>query len=184
MTDPLDSFLEQCCAEIERRASVQASHMPVLAEGAQAFRRALDMATPMDVEPLSQPVVAELQDLAASPLVDGLLPAIDSFPWHKNPVHGDEGTELALGRIEYVRNFGLVNCGLMLIGAGCTYPLHSHPPQELYLPITHDGGWQVGGSTEFRPYGPDELPYNNPHDVHSVRAAEHEPLLAMFVLWP
>lgn len=183
---PLDTFLDRCCLEIERRAALHASDSPALVTGAQAFRHALTAATPVEVEARSQPVVDELRDLAGQPLVDALLPVLDSadsFPWVSYPPLGDDGSQVALGRINHVRDFGEINCGLMLIGAGCTFPLHNHPPQELYLPLTESGEWRVGGSTEFRPYGSDELPYNHPHDTHSVRAGD-EPLLAMFVLWP
>lgn len=182
MTAALDQFLELCCAEIERRASTKTT-APWLSEGAAAFRQALATAVPLEVEQERQPVVDQLREVS-SPLVDALRPAVDAFPWHAKPGHGDGGTELALGRIDQVRDLGMVNCGLMLIGAGCTYPLHDHPPQELYLPLTASGMWRVGGATNFRAYGPDELPYNNPLDVHSVKAAADEPLLAMFVLWP
>lgn len=181
--DALDAFLDQCCSEIERRAVVQASTTPVLAEGARAFRRALPLASRLEAAPGSQPVVQELYALEASPLLAALLPAIDAFPWVQYPPLGDQGNEVALGRINHVRDFGPVTCGLMLIGAGCTFPLHSHPPQELYLPIADGGTWQVGGSTDFRAYGSDELPFNNPHDVHSVKAGSAASL-SMFVLWP
>lgn len=180
---PLDAFLEQCCAEIERRAEVHEATTPVLTAGAQAFRSALADATSIAGPLVTMPVVEQLHTLAPSPLVSALLPALGSFPWAENPALGDNGTQVALGRIDEALDFGDVTCGLMLIGSGCAYPLHHHPPQELYLPIAGNASWRFGGSTEFRHLEVDELPYNNPNDVHSVRAGD-EPLVAMFVLWP
>ena len=82
-----------------------------------------------------------------------------------------------------VRHLGEIQCGVVLMGAGCAYPVHDHPPQELYLPLAGRGRWRYGGASDYRELGPDDLVYNHPNDRHAIIAGDG-PLLALYVLWP
>ena len=175
----LDVFLHDCCAEIERRAAVAEPLPGVLCHGAAAFRNAIDSARPADAPLTVVPALAEVDNIPRAVLG----PAVAQVPWVPTPRLGDDGAQVALGLVDQVRELGEVQCGLMLLGAGAAYPEHSHPPQEIYLPIADGGSWRFGGSSEYRMLGEDELVYNHPGDRHGAIAG-HLPLLALYILWP
>ena len=70
----------------------------------------------------------------------------------------------------------------MYVDQGCTYPLHNHPPQELYLTISGVARWRFGGSEELVKIQPNMTLYNHPSDLHAVEAGD-TPLVALYVLW-
>ena len=184
--NPLDTFLDLACGEMTRRALLQEPTPGVLRQGAEAFRRALATAQVIgDGEPLSTvPALAELSSLPEAELTEAAIAASEHVPWIPTPrLRGDDGASVALGLVDRVRDLGDVQCGLMLLGAGAAYPVHAHPPQEIYLPIAGDGRWRYGGMREYRSVSDDMLVYNNPRDVHSAIAGT-DPLLAMYILWP
>jgi len=180
----LDHFLRSCLAEIERRASLAQDHAPSFAEGVAAFRAALDGAARVRAHvPPPVPATEVLAELPDSPLTRACAAAARAIPWTTSPRLDDGGRDIALGRVDEVLDLGGVNCGTMLVRAGAVYPEHSHPPDELYLPITgHDAEWRFGGRTDYRRLGPDELVYNPPDGVHGT-LAHHEHVLALYVLW-
>lgn len=184
-TTALDAFLDMCCTEVERRAERPVHEADVLRLGARAFRRAITTMTETEQrEPLaSVPVLAALRDMTPSPLADAAIAAASEIPWEAAPQLDDRGQTVGLGRIPQVREFGDLECGLMLIGAGAAYPEHHHAPQEIYLPIAGNGQWRCGGALDYRGLDEHELVYNHPHDIHAVKAG-NEVLLAMFILWP
>ncbi len=182
----LDDFLRACEREIARRLPGQPKQ-DVLAAGHAAFQAALDASEPIDVRRQSIPVAEHLRHGAAAPLLAAAQAAGPELSWVASSRLDDNGTEAGLAPLNDVRDldrsdWGHVQCGLMLLRPNGTYPLHSHPPQELYLPISGYGQWRYGGSTEFCSLAPDALVYNHPNDVHSVVAGE-EPLLALYILW-
>lgn len=178
----LDDFLALCADEIDRRAATARSGRSVFESGARAFRDALDTATPVEHDPTEVPLTACLDELAAALLVPSLLAARDELRWVASPRAADGGRERALAPLNDVLDLGTTTCGLMLVGPGCSYPEHGHPPQEIYLPISGDGLWRFGGDPRYRPLGRDELVYNPPSNTHGAVAGD-DPLLALYVLW-
>ena len=75
-----------------------------------------------------------------------------------------------------------LEAGVMYVDQGCTYPLHNHPPQEMYLTISGSARWRYGGAETLTEVEPDTTLYNHPLDFHTVEAGE-TPLVAMYVLW-
>ncbi len=71
----------------------------------------------------------------------------------------------------------------MLLAPSGAYPEHSHPPQEIYLPIAGGGQWRYGGAERYQLLADDALVYNHPGDRHGALAGD-EPLLALYILWP
>lgn len=178
----LDDFLAACASEIERRLPHATTSAVELREGHAALTAALAHSAPIVAEVTTVPVVACLAQAESSPLVDALHAAADEVPWASSFRLDDDGDTAALAQLHQLRDLGGIACGLMLIAPDGTYPLHSHPPQELYLPIAGGGQWRFGGNDDFRRLGPDELVYNHPNDRHGV-IADATPLVALYVLW-
>lgn len=174
-------FLQLCADEISRRAAL-ATDRPHLSEGAEAFQTALADSSSRSATITTVPVESCLADITPSPLANSLLAANAQIPWEPSQRLDDDGQGVALAVLNRVRDLGHVTCGLMLLGPEHAYPEHSHPPQEIYLPISGDGEWRFGGSEEYRRLDSDELVYNNPGDTHGA-AAGSEPLVALYVLW-
>ena len=72
--------------------------------------------------------------------------------------------------------------GLLYLDPHLAYPEHSHPPPELYLTLSGTASWRYGGCDSYRVVSAGNLLYNNPFDLHGVRA-EDTPLLALYLLW-
>lgn len=182
MTD-LDQFLHLCSREISRRAAASDDLHDQLCEGAQALDAALSQAQARSAELDTVPVVDCLGEATPTPLLLAAQSALPEIRWVASPRMSDGGTRAALAPLNEVRDLPGVVCGLLVIAPGGSYPEHSHPPQELYLPITGSGQWRYGGSTGLRKLDDDQLVYNHPNDIHEVHAGD-TPLLAMYVLWP
>ena len=173
MTSDLDGFLWQCVEEMERRAALATDKREILEQGAAAFRSAMESAAPIDCELSTTPVVEHLP--AGHPA--------RSVPWVPTPrLEADDGTLVALGLVDKVLDLGDLICGLMLLAPGAAYPEHSHPPQEIYLPLTGEGQWRYGGSEEYVGLAPDAVVYNPPGGRHGTIAGT-DPLLALYILW-
>lgn len=179
----LDTFLAGCADEIEARAQLAADHGDPLREGAAAFRKALTAAAAIDRPMTTVPVAATLADAQVTGLGKLAQTADATIPWIASHRMTDGGTEAGLAPLNEVRDFDDLTVGLLLLGPDGEYPKHSHPPQELYLPICGNGQWLFGGATEYRRLGQHELVYNHPNDTHGVLAGA-DPLLALYVLWP
>lgn len=178
----LDDFLRSCEHEIARRLRLAATKQAELSSGHAAFAAALDASQPVEGERSTIPAAEHLAHGSSSELLALAQDAAPELSWVPSIRLDDAGTEAGLAPLNDVRTLPGTQCGLMLLRPHGTYPLHSHPPQELYLPIGGAGQWRFGGSAEFRSLAPDELVYNHPNDVHSVVAGE-EPLLALYILW-
>lgn len=177
----LDKFLDGCCTEIERRAALLNDSSSIFLEGAQVFRNALDAATVVAASPSEVPVAGLLPAVPSSPLVD-LLKASTEIPWAPSPRLDDGGEGIALGLVDRVRDLGEMICGVALVAPGARYPEHSHPPQEIYLPLAGNGSWRFGGSEQYVPLSSDALLYNNPGDRHGTIAGD-ELEVALYILW-
>lgn len=186
MTQPtnetaLDRFLLDCSAQLSRLAARDAQ-TDVFREGARELEAAIAQMVPIAREPSSVPVISTLPVASSDPLLAAALQAITEIPWIPSHRMTDGGTEAALAPLNEVRDLGAVIVGLLALAPGATYPEHSHPPQEIYLPITRGGRWRFGGAETYRALEPDELVYNHPNDRHGI-VADDEPLLALYVLW-
>lgn len=185
----LDRFLAACSAETTRRAEAMISNEIStggrVSEGAAAFAAQIDhaVANPIAREPTTVAVADHVASLEPGGVRGLAADAVAEIPWIASHRMTDGGTEAALAPLNEVRDFGDLTVGLLLLGPGCAYPVHNHPPQELYLPISDDGMWRFGGSDEFVSLPVDYLPYNNPHDVHAIMAGVL-PTLGLYVLWP
>ena len=177
----VDHLLSICAREIERRANGPRG-TDVLREGAAAFSAAVAAGTPIDCSAERRPVVDLIGDLASSPLVDAVKAAAPALHWTVSPRVDDQGELTALAPLNDVWSLAPVTAGLLVLRPGGTYPLHSHPPQELYLPIADGGRWRYGGEDSYREIPEDGLVYNHPHDRHSIVAGSSV-LLAIYVLW-
>ncbi len=104
------------------------------------------------------------------------------LPWVPTHRATDGGTELALAPLDRMLDLGDTIVGLMYVGPNATYPLHQHPPQELYLTIAGHGRWRYGGNEERQAVGPDRTLYNHPGDLHTAEAGAL-PVVALYVLW-
>jgi len=189
-------FLRRC-----QRRLVEVAEDDRAIEGAAALDSAIDRAAgaePADVAaPSWLPVLDSLTALteATAPSDDrptgaasdpsltaeliALAPDLSWVPTHRAT---DGGTELALAPLDRVVELGDTIVGLMYVGPGATYPLHQHPPQELYLTIAGQGRWRYGGNDHFETVGPDRTMYNHPGDLHSAIAGPL-PVVALYVLW-
>jgi len=179
----LDQFIHLCAHEILRRSALADEHALALSEGARALAQAAANSRIRSSLACEAPVVESLDAAASTPLFTAAMAARNELCWMPSPRLDDNGTEAALAPLNKVRDLPGVICGLLAVGPNGVYPEHSHPPQELYLPITGDGEWRYGGDTGVRKLARNALVYNNPDDVHAVYAGG-QPLLAMYVLWP
>ncbi|MFO1175717.1 MAG: dimethylsulfonioproprionate lyase family protein [Paracoccaceae bacterium] len=69
--------------------------------------------------------------------------------------------------------------GLSLIAPGVTYPFHTHPPEEVYLPLSPGEWWNE--DMDWTDPGPRGLIYNRPGIRHAMRAGAG-PFLALWIL--
>lgn len=179
-------FLDRC----HRVMTTLAGDLPATAPergGVQALAAAVGGAAPVEFEPTWVPVLDTIGGLRrqgpAADLVDRFSTLVRDLPWIPTYRAADGGTELALAPLDRALDLGDTTIGLMYIGPGRTYPLHRHPPQELYLTIAGTGRWRYGGRAEPEEVGPSRLLYNHPDDLHTATAHDDHPLLALYVLW-
>ncbi len=69
--------------------------------------------------------------------------------------------------------------GATLMARDIVYPVHDHPPEEIYLALT-EGEWWNSAMDWTRP-GPGGLIYNPPGIAHTMRSGA-KPLLALWLL--
>ncbi len=73
-----------------------------------------------------------------------------------------------------------LSMGFLLLGPGTHYPLHRHPAEEIYIPLSGDGEWQRGEAA-WRREPPGSVIHHPPGIPHATRAGT-TPLLALY-LW-
>jgi quercetin dioxygenase-like cupin family protein len=171
------SFLQHCAGRIRELAPA-----PPAAVGARAFVDALRNARPIEVTPRWLPVLDTIGELEATPLGHRFGEVARLLAWQPTFRTDDGGTRIALAPMEHVVDLGGLTVGLLYVAAGRTYPLHSHPPHELYLTISGTARWRYGGSTEYRSVEAGCVIHNHPNDLHAT-VAGGTPLVALYVLW-
>ena len=187
--DRILQFMNRCAERLVERAAA-ADAPPEAVAGARAFQAAVAASTPLPFEPASVPIVdATLERIDTGPLAAELAAVTPLLPWVPTFRATDGGTEFALALFDKMRDLGGVTAGLMWVGPGCQYPLHHHPPQELYLTLTGRARFRWGGAEELRPVEPDMTLYNHPDDWHTSIAEGTPddggaPFVALYVTWP
>jgi quercetin dioxygenase-like cupin family protein len=175
--EPLRGWLvEAAGAAIDRAACSE------IEEGAATFRRAIEVAAAVPFRSQSLPVLRNLEQVGGSPRAEQFVEFAPHLRWVESHRWDDQGEERALCVLSEAFELPGLEVGIMYVDQGCTYPLHSHPPQELYLIVSGSAHWRYGGSEELVEMAPSSTLYNNPLDLHTVEAGD-TPLVAMYVLW-
>jgi quercetin dioxygenase-like cupin family protein len=175
--DPIDSFLAACA-----RRLTELTTEPPAADGAVAFARAVDQSRPLVFQPGWLPALDTLAEVDDTPLARQFVEVAPLLAWQPTFRTDDRGADIALAPLDEVRHLAGLTVGVMYIRPGCTYPLHSHPPHELYLTLAGNGDWRYGGDDGVRRVPADAVIYNHPGDLHSAVAGD-TPLVALYVLW-
>lgn len=107
----------------------------------------------------------------------------DRLPWKKSRGFDDEAFNAGHANVVLVGTGGLEQRTDFTIGASLAaphtaYPLHDHPPEELYLTLA--GGEFRHGEEDWTPVATGKTFYNTPGIIHSMRALE-TPLLAIWI---
>ncbi|HEX6120528.1 MAG TPA: dimethylsulfonioproprionate lyase family protein [Dongiaceae bacterium] len=129
--------------------------------------------------------------LAASPLSDvaaAIAGAIPLFRWRQNPNYNAANMGAAFmagyGYVEFAGPKDALfhapdlRVGLLLLGPGLHYPLHAHPAEEIYHPLTQGGLWRRGEEA-WRMVPAGEAIHHPPMVPHETRAADRT-LLALY----
>lgn len=136
--------------------------------------------------------------IAASELLDAALPktafggaiaqAAALFRWRQNPNYttANMGADFMAG-YAYVEFAGPkdalfhapdIRVGLLLLGPGLHYPLHAHPAEEIYHPLTDGGLWRRG-QEEWRAVPVGQAIHHPPMIAHETKATDRT-LLALY----
>lgn len=172
-------FLGRCARTLDRVADDGPERA-----GTEALATALDRAAPRPFAPTTVAALDRVRSVAdQGPLAGAFVDVAADLPWIATPRADDGGAALALAPLDTAFDLGSTTVGIMYVDAGAQYPLHQHPPQELYLTIAGRGRWRYGGHDDFRAVDPLATLYNHPGDLHSAMAGDG-PLVALYVLWP
>jgi hypothetical protein len=104
--------------------------------------------------PAAELLVPALDQMPFVGLSIALRAASQNFRWRQNPNYGAANMGAAfMAGYGYVEFAGLkdalfhapdIRVGLLVLGAGLHYPLHAHPAEEIYHPLTDGGLWRRG----------------------------------------
>jgi mannose-6-phosphate isomerase-like protein (cupin superfamily) len=175
--DAIHAFVASCANRLSALAD-----RPPAATGAAAFARTVAHSTPLSFAAGWLPALDTATAVDPTPLGRQFVELAPLLPWEPTFRTDDRGAHIALAPLNRVFDFGELTVGLMYVAPGHVYPLHAHPPNELYLTIAGRGEWRFGGHDEFRSIEADTALYNRPGDPHSARAGD-TPLVALYVLW-
>ena len=168
LSKPLMKPLNAPCDEIE--------------QGAREFRDAIEIAAAVPYQSQVLPVLRNLDKVDGSARAERFVELAPDLRWVQSHRWDDGGEQRALCVLSEAFELPGLEVGIMYVDQGCTYPLHSHPPQELYLIVSGSARWRYGGSEELVEMAPNSTLYNNPLDLHRVEAGD-TPLVALYVLW-
>ena len=132
--------------------------------------------------PVSVPVVDTLTDAPNGVFALALQAAAPHLRWTASPRVTDPGDTIALALVNETVNFGELGVGILALGPHAEYPLHQHPPSEVYLVLTGDADWRHGGAEDFKTVTAGSTLSNSPNDLHAVQAGS-DPLFALWVLF-
>ena len=74
---------------------------------------------------------------------------------------------------------GRLSAGFLLLGPRVAFPLHRHPAEEVYVPLSGTAYWRRG-RRPFAPARPGQIIHHSPWLPHAMRTSD-APLLAMYV---
>ncbi len=163
-------------------AAIELTNRNEIAEGAQQFRTAIETAATIPYEPQILPALGNLDRVVDTARAREFAELAPSMRWVQSHRWNDDGAQRALCVLSEAFELPNLEAGVMYVDQGCTYPLHNHPPQELYLTISGSARWRYGGAETLIEVEPETTLYNHPSDFHTVEAGE-TPLVAMYVLW-
>ena len=163
-------------------AAIRLANRSEIADGAQKFRDAIETAATVSYEPQMLPALGNLHRVVDTPRAREFAALAPSLRWVQSHRWDDAGEQRALCVLSNAFELPGLEAGIMYVDQGCTYPVHNHPPQELYLTISGSGRWRYGGAEDLVEVEPENTLYNHPSDVHTVEAGD-TPLVAMYVLW-
>ena len=146
------------------------------------FSEEIGTATPKS--PPTGTIIAssELSKARDTRLAQQLIQLSDYLPWTESPRTPGMGNRIALCIFNNLFELKRHTVGLLYLDPHLAYPEHNHPPPELYLTLSGTASWRYGGCDSYRVVSAGNLLYNNPFDLHGVRA-EDTPLLALYLLW-
>jgi Dimethlysulfonioproprionate lyase len=138
-------------------------------------------------EPMRLPVCALLGEALspATPLLEAFGAVEPRLGWHRRK--GDDGDDrfkachantllVGPGGLEPRTDLWV---GATLMAPNTAYPVHHHPPQEIYL-VLSEGEWWKAETGWFSP-GPGGTVHNRPDALHAFRSGA-KPLLALWAL--
>jgi Dimethlysulfonioproprionate lyase len=152
----------------------------------ERLRRTPD-AGPLALEPMRLPVCALLGEALspATPLLE-LFRAIEpGLAWYRRKGDaGDDKFRACHANAMLVGPGGLESredlwVGVTLMAPNTDYPVHHHPPEEVYLVLSESEWWKEE-SGWFKP-GSGGTVYNAPNALHAMRSGA-KPLLALWAL--
>lgn len=142
------------------------------------------------VPPRTLPVSAQLAPALAAldtPLATTLRAAAALYRWRQNPNYTAASMGAAfMAGYGYVEVVGPkdalflasdVRAGLLVLGPGIHYPVHAHPAEEVYHPLTV-GDWRRG-TEDWRAVAPGQAIHHAPLVPHETRAG-NQALLALY----
>lgn len=173
----IHSFLTSCADRLTELCT-----SPPTLTGATEFASAVARSSPLQFEPTWLPALDSILAVDDNALGRMFVEIAPLLPWDQTTRVDDGGEDFAFVELDEVCTMDGLRAGLMYIRPGQHYPLHSHPPHEVYLTIAGTAQWRYGGHEDFRSVGPDTTVYNHPGDLHAVIAGD-TPLLALYVLW-
>jgi len=110
------------------------------------------------------------------------------FHWRQNPNYNAANMGAAFmagyGYVEFAGpkdalfHAAGIRVGILLLGPGLHYPLHAHPAEEIYHPLTDGGLWRRG-EEEWRTVSAGEAIHHPPMMPHETKAADRT-LLALY----
>ena len=135
--------------------------------------------------PVRLPVCDWLDEVLApaTPLHEALRAVVSDLSWYRRP-GGDDRFQERHANTMLVGPSGLERredlwIGATLMAPNTDYPVHHHPPEEIYL-VLSEGDWWRDGSSWFTP-GVGGTLYNTPNVHHAMRSGPR-PLFALWAL--
>ena len=152
-------------------------------------RAKLACATPLAPAPRLIPAAALLDAaLPKTALAEDIARTTPLFQWRRNPNYNAANMGAAFmagyGYVEFAGPHDAlfrtadIRVGLLLLGPGLHYPLHAHPAEEIYHPLTDGGLWRCG-EEGWRTVPAGEAIHHPPLLPHETKAAD-QTLLALY----
>jgi mannose-6-phosphate isomerase-like protein (cupin superfamily) len=185
LRDPnLQAVLDLLCRSVAADAARTADTTRVLGIVEDRLRSVPD-GEPAIPEPVRFPVCALLDQVLApaTPLNEALRAIASDLTWYRRS-GGDYRFQESHANTMLVGPNGLepredLWIGATLMAPNTDYPVHHHPPEEVYL-VLSEGDWWRDGSGWFTP-GVGNTLYNQPGVRHAMRS-HADPLFAIWAL--